>query len=60
MISSRTLLGFFVQIDRGVTRDPFFKFNISTPAKIWRVMKFQHFLQKISLFWVFQAILAAP
>jgi hypothetical protein len=29
------LLGFFIQIDRGVTRDPFFKFDISTLANIW-------------------------
>jgi hypothetical protein len=27
--------GFSFKSTRGVTRDPFFKFDISTPAKIW-------------------------
>jgi hypothetical protein len=30
------LLGYFIQIDRGVTPDFFFQFDISTLAKIWR------------------------
>jgi hypothetical protein len=53
------LLGYFIQIDRGVTPDLFFQFDISTLAKIWPDTP-KIFATEILPVCVFQAILDAP
>ena len=51
LLSGKIILDFSVQIDRGVTHDLFYHFDISTATKIWRdTPKFSKFRPKISSF----------